>query len=192
MPQVVLLSPTSCACELDGSLAGWPSTWPALPPPLGQSTSPLPFTLVYDGASDLSDIAALSLRRDQTAFDGRFRLFEVLDWSAASAKGSPLPPLSGTLTTPQTGSIGRGAGRRRTANGRSRDSDDAGIGMSTTPETFAQHLLEWFDHSGRHDLPWQHPRTPYRVWLSEIMLQQTQVQTVMPYFERFVARVARH
>lgn len=52
---------------------------------------------------------------------------------------------------------------------------------------FAGRLLDWFDHSGRHDLPWQHPRTPYRVWLSEIMLQQTQVQVVVPYFERFVA-----
>lgn len=51
---------------------------------------------------------------------------------------------------------------------------------------FADKLLTWFDHSGRHDLPWQHPRTPYRVWLSEIMLQQTQVQTVIPYFQRFV------
>lgn len=52
--------------------------------------------------------------------------------------------------------------------------------------TFAQRLLAWFDISGRHDLPWQHPRTPYRVWLSEIMLQQTQVRVVIPYFERFV------
>ncbi|RDZ29752.1 A/G-specific adenine glycosylase [Lysobacter silvisoli] len=48
-------------------------------------------------------------------------------------------------------------------------------------------MLRWFDVSGRHDLPWQHPRTPYRVWLSEIMLQQTQVKTAAPYFERFVA-----
>ncbi|HEX7803158.1 MAG TPA: hypothetical protein VF471_10420 [Pseudoxanthomonas sp.] len=87
--------------QLEGSLAAWPSAWPALPPPLGRSASTLPFALVYDGASDLSDIAALSLRRDQTAFDGRFRLFEVMDWSAAGAKGSPLPPLSGTLTTPK-------------------------------------------------------------------------------------------
>ena len=53
--------------------------------------------------------------------------------------------------------------------------------------TFAARLLRWFDVNGRHDLPWQHPRTPYRVWLSEIMLQQTQVKTVIPYFERFVA-----
>jgi len=52
---------------------------------------------------------------------------------------------------------------------------------------FADRLLAWFDISGRHDLPWQHPRTPYRVWLSEIMLQQTQVRVVVPYFERFVA-----
>ena len=52
---------------------------------------------------------------------------------------------------------------------------------------FSTRLLDWFDHSGRHDLPWQHPRTPYRVWLSEIMLQQTQVRTAAPYFERFVA-----
>jgi A/G-specific adenine glycosylase len=52
---------------------------------------------------------------------------------------------------------------------------------------FAARLLAWFDVSGRHDLPWQHPRTAYRVWLSEIMLQQTQVRVVVPYFERFVA-----
>ena len=87
--------------DLDGNLAGWPSAWPALPPPLGQSKSPLLFALDYDGASDLSGIAALRLQRDQTVFDGRFRLFEVMDWSAAGAKGSPLPPLSGTLTTPR-------------------------------------------------------------------------------------------
>ncbi|GAA5006030.1 A/G-specific adenine glycosylase [Pseudoluteimonas lycopersici] len=52
---------------------------------------------------------------------------------------------------------------------------------------FANRLLAWFDANGRHDLPWQHPRTPYRVWLSEVMLQQTQVRVVIPYFERFVA-----
>ncbi len=54
------------------------------------------------------------------------------------------------------------------------------------PDTFATRLLTWFDHHGRHDLPWQHPRSPYRVWLSEIMLQQTQVSTVIPYFLRFL------
>ncbi len=53
---------------------------------------------------------------------------------------------------------------------------------------FAQRLLDWFDRHGRKDLPWQHDRTPYRVWVSEIMLQQTQVATVIPYFERFMDR----
>lgn len=59
--------------------------------------------------------------------------------------------------------------------------------MTAAPAEFAERLLDWFDLNGRHDLPWQHPRTPYRVWLSEIMLQQTQVKTAAPYFGRFVA-----
>jgi hypothetical protein len=63
--------------------------------------------------------------------------------------------------------------------------------MSAAPtQHFAARLLAWFDANGRHDLPWQHPRTPYRVWLSEVMLQQTQVRVVVPYFERFVAALA--
>jgi A/G-specific adenine glycosylase len=52
---------------------------------------------------------------------------------------------------------------------------------------FASALLAWFDEHGRKDLPWQQPRDAYRVWLSEVMLQQTQVVTVIPYFQRFVA-----
>ena len=54
--------------------------------------------------------------------------------------------------------------------------------------TFASRLLRWHARHGRHDLPWQHPRTPYRVWLAEVMLQQTQVATVVPYYERFLRR----
>ncbi len=53
---------------------------------------------------------------------------------------------------------------------------------------FAAELLTWFDMHGRKDLPWQQDKSPYRVWLSEIMLQQTQVVTVIPYFEAFVAQ----
>ena len=53
---------------------------------------------------------------------------------------------------------------------------------------FSTPLLKWFDLYGRKDLPWQLPREPYRVWVSEIMLQQTQVQTVIDYFNRFTAR----
>jgi A/G-specific adenine glycosylase len=52
----------------------------------------------------------------------------------------------------------------------------------------APRLLAWFDAHGRHDFPWQLTRTPYSVWVSEIMLQQTQVGTVIPYFERFMQR----
>ncbi len=51
---------------------------------------------------------------------------------------------------------------------------------------FAAALLAWHEHHGRKDLPWQHETTPYRVWVSEIMLQQTQVATVIGYFNRFV------
>jgi A/G-specific adenine glycosylase len=55
---------------------------------------------------------------------------------------------------------------------------------------FAPRILRWYDHHGRKDLPWQHPRTPYRVWLAEVMLQQTQVATVIPYFLCFVEKFA--
>ena len=51
---------------------------------------------------------------------------------------------------------------------------------------FHERLLSWWEANGRKDLPWQHPRTPYRVWISEIMLQQTQVATVIPYFDRWM------
>lgn len=57
----------------------------------------------------------------------------------------------------------------------------------TAPESFADALLAWFDVHGRHDLPWQRDGRAYAVWVSEIMLQQTQVTTVIPYFERFMA-----
>jgi len=51
---------------------------------------------------------------------------------------------------------------------------------------FSQNLLNWFDQHGRKDLPWQHDKTPYRVWVSEIMLQQTQVSNVIDYYQRFM------
>ncbi|MBM7616882.1 A/G-specific adenine glycosylase [Weissella uvarum] len=51
---------------------------------------------------------------------------------------------------------------------------------------FRQTLLSWYDEAGRNDLPWRQDHNPYRVWVSEIMLQQTQVNTVIPYFERFM------
>ena len=55
-------------------------------------------------------------------------------------------------------------------------------------KSFSEKLLIWFDASGRKDLPWQKNKTAYRVWISEIMLQQTQVKTALPFFERFTDR----
>lgn len=57
---------------------------------------------------------------------------------------------------------------------------------TSMPTTFSQAILNWFDIHGRKHLPWQQHITAYRVWVSEIMLQQTQVTTVIPYFERFM------
>ena len=56
------------------------------------------------------------------------------------------------------------------------------------PQQFSTALLAWYDRSGRKDLPWHQDRDPYRIWVSEIMLQQTQVSTVIPYFQRFIER----
>ena len=53
--------------------------------------------------------------------------------------------------------------------------------------SFSERLLSWFDKYGRTSLPWQQEKTPYRVWVSEIMLQQTQVSTVIPYYTRFMS-----
>ncbi|WP_160053098.1 A/G-specific adenine glycosylase [Shewanella litoralis] len=53
---------------------------------------------------------------------------------------------------------------------------------------FAERIIAWYDLHGRKTLPWQTNKTPYRVWVSEIMLQQTQVATVIPYYEKFMAR----
>ena len=87
--------------QLQGRLATWPQAWPPLPPPLGQSTSALPFALDYVGKPDLSDIVRLQLQRDATRFDGRFRAFDVTDWVAKRDHDSLLPPLDGRITTPR-------------------------------------------------------------------------------------------
>ena len=59
--------------------------------------------------------------------------------------------------------------------------------MSASPEpSFSHRLIAWQRQHGRHDLPWQNTTDPYRIWLSEIMLQQTQVGTVIPYYQRFL------
>ena len=60
--------------------------------------------------------------------------------------------------------------------------------MSRSDGDFSTRIIAWQQRHGRHDLPWQGTRDPYRVWLSEIMLQQTQVATVLAYYPRFLAR----
>jgi len=87
--------------RLRGEIASWPTGWPALPSPIAQSTSPLPFALDYAGRMDLADIASLELQRDDTRFDARFRTTDVTAWANAKPPGSPLPPLSGTLHAPR-------------------------------------------------------------------------------------------
>jgi A/G-specific adenine glycosylase len=63
------------------------------------------------------------------------------------------------------------------------------MAVQLTPQCFAEQVLAWFDRWGRNDLPWQRDVSPYRVWVSEVMLQQTQVAVVIPYFERFMMRL---
>jgi A/G-specific adenine glycosylase len=64
----------------------------------------------------------------------------------------------------------------------------ASVSMDERPADFAARIVAWQRIHGRHDLPWQQVRDPYRIWLSEIMLQQTQVSAVIPYYERFLGR----
>ncbi|MFO1326490.1 MAG: A/G-specific adenine glycosylase [Rubrivivax sp.] len=64
----------------------------------------------------------------------------------------------------------------------------APAGAADRAPSFAARVTRWQRRHGRHDLPWQHSRDPYRVWLSEVMLQQTQVTTVLGYYERFLER----
>ena len=60
--------------------------------------------------------------------------------------------------------------------------------MNDSADSFASRVIRWQQRQGRHDLPWQNTRDAYRIWLSEIMLQQTQVATVIPYYQRFLER----
>lgn len=67
-------------------------------------------------------------------------------------------------------------------------SESSQTNQLSDPAEFQRAVFNWFDQFGRKDLPWQQAQTPYRVWVSEIMLQQTQVATVIPYFQRFMER----
>ena len=95
----IVLGTTSTA-RLQGRLASWPEGWPALPAPLSEATSPLDYTLAYDGPKDFSAPLALTVSRDETQLEGRFAVRELLGWTDA-AQASPLPPLVGSLSTPR-------------------------------------------------------------------------------------------
>lgn len=85
--------------KFDGELPGWPADWPALPPPLAESTAPLAFGLVYAGPDDFDAPLGLTLVREQTRLESQLVLPEVLAWMDSESAGL-LPPLVGTLETP--------------------------------------------------------------------------------------------
>lgn len=87
------------SASFKGTVKEWPEGWPVLPAPMSASTSPLAYTLVYQGADDFSAPLALTVLRDQTSFEGRFVVADVTTWVNAAA-AAPLPPLVGTLSTP--------------------------------------------------------------------------------------------
>jgi A/G-specific adenine glycosylase len=60
--------------------------------------------------------------------------------------------------------------------------------LNKRSQFFSQQVVQWYLDHGRHDLPWRKKVTPYRIWISEIMLQQTQVKTVIPYFKNFIKK----
>jgi len=86
--------------QLEGVLPRWLDVWPKLPAPLDRSHSALPFALDYSGTPAFDDPMHLRLTRDATRFDGRFRVRDVSAWTQANARGTPIPPIDGTLTTP--------------------------------------------------------------------------------------------
>lgn len=89
------------AFELAGDIRQWPSTWPALPPPIGESAAPLPFQLAYSGPPDLSGPLQLELARSQARFEGSLRVPDLVAWVGALDSGTPLPPLQGRLDVPR-------------------------------------------------------------------------------------------
>ncbi len=60
--------------------------------------------------------------------------------------------------------------------------------MNSKTNIFSSNIIEWYIQNGRKDLPWRKKITPYRIWISEIMLQQTQVKTAIPYFKKFISK----
>ena len=62
------------------------------------------------------------------------------------------------------------------------------ISLNKRYQLFSEQIVQWYLDHGRHDLPWRKKVTPYRIWISEIMLQQTQVKTALGYYKRFIKK----
>jgi hypothetical protein len=91
---------TTMSMTWQGELAQWPKDWPALPAPLNEAKGPLPIQLAYQGKPDLSDILTLDAAVGESKFHSNLRLPQVQTWLAAD-NAAPLPPLNGTLVSPQ-------------------------------------------------------------------------------------------
>jgi len=87
------------ALQLEGTLAGWPASWPELPAPLHRPAGPIAVSLEYDGPADFGGVVALQASKDATRFDGRFRIADITAWLDGGL-ATPLPPLDGSASTP--------------------------------------------------------------------------------------------
>src|SRR4051812_48555195 len=102
-------------------------------------------------------------------------------WPSMKITGSPTKRKSANAIRPTVSMTRIACPNRRRMN--------AAMGLRECyPMDFAGKLIRWQARHGRHDLPWQGTTDPYRIWLSEVMLQQTQVATVIPYYRRFIER----
>jgi A/G-specific adenine glycosylase len=102
---------------------------------------------------------------------------------ASSSGASPLRASRAKGASPVASPVKVSGAKRSPPNA----SSSRAFRAKESPDAFAARLVAWQRRHGRHDLPWQNTRDAYRIWLSEIMLQQTQVTTVVPYYERFLA-----
>ena len=134
----------------------------------GQSL-PLHATGTMAEPSVLPDVGALAKQRASDEAN------KALDEQKQKAQDKLKDKLKGLLEQVTDSGLSKPRAARRAA-----DAHAPVAQHPTDSATIAPRLLAWFDVHGRHDLPWQHERTPYRVWVSEVMLQQTQVATVMP------------
>lgn len=123
----VLVLQDGLSLALDGTIADWPQAWPALPAPLDSATAPMPIAIGYDGAPDLSAPLAVRLARGDARFEGRLHVGGIGGWLDQLARGTPLPPLQGTLRAPVLEIPGATLHGVEIRIGDDRANDDAGV-----------------------------------------------------------------